>query len=323
MPGRESRLGLNTFLLFCSIAAVSISIRQRMSALSTLAWTTRDQSLRCLDRLPMPSLLATQLLARLTRRNCDPAELGTFIEKDGLLSAQVLELANSAMFGRLRTINSVRHAVAMIGVGTARKFALSRSISNLFARYRTSPCFSMTRFNVHSVATGTLAEILAEELPVDHGPNAFIVGLLHDVGKLILATGMPDKYDTILSMAAVTGEPLLECERNVLGVDHAELSRLAIARWQLAEPIRLAVGYHHSPDAAAKFERPLAGCLPLSLTVQKADAWVNYLGMSVLPAPYAVDPEPPSMEFPGQSFSTERLLSRFQTECANLGELFH
>lgn len=75
---------------------------------------------------------ATQLLARLARRHCDPT-LALFIEKDALLSAQVLELASSAMFGRLRTINSVRHAVTLIGVGTVRKFSLTRSISNLFA----------------------------------------------------------------------------------------------------------------------------------------------------------------------------------------------
>ena len=294
-----------------------------MTASSPRAWTTREESLRCLDRLPMPGLMASQLLGRLARRNCDLADLASFIEKDALLSVQVLELANSALFGRLRTIRSVRHAVAMIGVNTVRKFALARSFANLFTRYRTSPCFSMTRFNVHSVATATLAEILAGELPVDHGADAFMAGLLHDAGKLILAAGMPDKYESVLSMAAVSHDPLLECERSVLGVDHAELSRLAIARWQLPEPVRLAAGYHHAPETASKFERAAEGRIGLSVVVQQADIWVNYLGMSVLPIPLAANPQPPRLEFPGHSPSLERVLARFQSECAGLTELFH
>lgn len=271
----------------------------------------------------MPPTMATQLLGRLARRNCDLADLASFIEKDALLSVQVLELANSALFCRLRTIHSVRHAVAMIGVNTVRKFALGRSFTNLFARFRTSACFSMTRFNVHSVATATLSEILADELTADHASDAFMAGMLHDVGKLVLATGMPDKYDTVLSMAAVTHEPLLECERGVLGVDHSELSRLAIARWQLPEPIRLAAGYHHAPETAVRFERPADGRVGLSLVVQQADAWVNYLGMSVLPVPLGPDPQPPAQDFPGPSSSLERALSRFEPECAGLNELFH
>jgi HD-like signal output (HDOD) protein len=294
-----------------------------MSTSSTMVGSAREETLKCVDRLPLPALMTTHLLARLARGNCDPSELASFIEKDALLSVQVLELANSAMFGRPRTINSVRHAVAMIGIGTVRKYALTRSIGNLFARHRTPSGFSLTRFNVHSVATGTLAELMAEELPVEYSAHAFIAGLLHDVGKLILAASVPDRYETILSMAAVTHEPLLECERSVAGVDHAELSRLACARWQLAEPIRLAAGYHHAPEAAATLERTRPGKLALSLAIQTADAWVNYLGMSVLPVPMAPEPEPPSMEFPGFSFSMERVLLRFEAEWKNLSQLFH
>jgi len=270
----------------------------------------------------MPAPKATQLLGRVARGKCDPSELASFIEKDALLSVQVLELANSALFGRLSTIHSVRHAVAMIGVGTVRKFALGCTFANLFSRHRMSSCFSLVRFNVHSVATATLAEILAEEFPVDHGADAFVAGLLHDVGKLVLATGMPEKYDAILSMAAITHESLVECERSVLGIDHAELSRLAVARWQLPESVRLAAGYHHAPEAAAKFERPPEGWTALSFVVQQADAWVNYLGMSVLPVLSASNPPPPSQVSPEFGLIEDRVLARFQAESANLGKLF-
>src|SRR5580698_2980700 len=107
--------------------------------------TTRELSLKCLEKLPTLSPLRSQLLARVAKRSCDVIELTEVVEKDTVLSAQVLRLANSAAFGRSQPINSVKHAVAMVGVGAMRKFALGSTISNLFSRFRTAPGFSVMR----------------------------------------------------------------------------------------------------------------------------------------------------------------------------------
>ena len=123
--------------------------------------TARKRALLSLDRVPQLSPTATQLLGRLARRNCEIHELAVLIERDALLSAQILAIANSAAFGRAHQISSIQHAIAMIGMGAVRKFALARSISNLFGRRKTAPSFSVTRFNLHSVAVGMLLELLA------------------------------------------------------------------------------------------------------------------------------------------------------------------
>ena len=109
--------------------------------------------------------MLTQLLGQLSRRNCEIHDLVGIVERDPVLSGQILRLANSAIFGRLRPVSSVRHAVAMVGTSALRKFALGSSISNLFSRTKMAKHFSVRRFNVHSVATATLLELLAEELP--------------------------------------------------------------------------------------------------------------------------------------------------------------
>jgi HD-like signal output (HDOD) protein len=284
--------------------------------------STRQQTLKCLERLPSLSPMMTQLLARLTRRSCDVPEVAALVERDALLSAQVLRLANSAAFGRVQPINSVKHAIAMLGVGTMRKFALGSSLSNLFSRFRAAPSFSMTRFNLHSVATATLVELLSDEVPLEFSSGAFIAGLLHDVGKLLIAVSMPKQYEDILSVAAINNSPIVECEREILGADHAELSGLAISRWELAEPIRWAATYHHEPDKATVVERAGSGKLGLSLVVHKADAFINYLGLSVLPTPPSSD-EPPSLDFPGFGFSEERVRKRFELDLKNLGDMFY
>jgi len=167
--------------------------------------TVRKQAFLGLGKLPALSPTATQLLGRLARRNCEVHELAVLIERDPLLSAQILAIANSAAFGRSHAISSIQHAISMIGLGAVRKFALARSISNLFGKRKIAPSFSVTRFNLHSVATGMFLELLAEVLPLEEPEDAFLAGLFHDVGKLVMAVAMPEQYEAVVTASAVTG----------------------------------------------------------------------------------------------------------------------
>ncbi len=291
-----------------------------MAPLLTPDFMTRQQALNGVERLPRLSPMITHLLARLAHRNCEILELTTVVENDALLSAQILRLANSAAFARSQPINSVKHAVARVGLSAMRKFALTSSISNLFSRFRIASSFSMMRFNLHAVATGTMVELLSEELPVEFSKGAFVAGLLHDVGKLLIAATMPKQYDTILAVNSVSRTPLIESEREILGADHAELSGLAISRWDFEVPIQWAAEYHHKPDEAVDVERVAEGKLGLTMVVHKADAFVNHLGMSVSPPRCATDE--PLLEFPGFVYSRERVLKRFEVEWQSLGHLF-
>jgi HD-like signal output (HDOD) protein len=275
----------------------------------------RAQTLRCLDRLPKMSPMLTQLLGQLSRRNCEMNDLVETVGRDPMLSGQILRLANSAIFGRLRPVSSVHHAVAMIGTAALRKFALGSSISNLFSRTKMAKSFSVRRFNVHSVATATLLELLSEELSFESGQDAFLAGLLHDVGKLLIAVSLPRQYDDILALTAVNGATLIEAERDVIGIDHAELSALAISRWELSEAIQAAAADHHQAPAPS-------GKPQLSLGVYHADAYINHLGMSVLAIPLPCQ-KAETLEIPGLAFSQERVLAAFGQEIQALGNLFH
>ncbi len=271
------------------------------------------------------SASAGRLLGRLSRRDCDLSEVASLIEKDPVLSGQVVQSANSAAFNRLKEVESVRHAIVMVGVGSVRKFALARTLSNLFSRRSAAPAFSMTRFNLHSVAVGAMVELLADEVPLEYPQGAFLSGLLHDVGTLIMAVAMPEQYASVLEVAAVTGEDSITCEEGVTGTNHAELSSLALGRWGLAEPIQEAAAWHHLPEAPPPVldERPVpdkqparrkqAACVPLSLAVHQADALVDMLGMSI-ERPRATDQPTLKIEFPGHEFNQKRLLERFAFE---------
>jgi putative nucleotidyltransferase with HDIG domain len=277
----------------------------------------RKQAFLGLAKLPALSPTAAHLLGRLARRNCDVHELAVLIERDTLLSAQILGIANSAAFGRAQPISSVQHAISMVGIGAVRKFALARSISNLFGKRKIAPSFSITRFNLHSVATGMFLELLAEVVPLEDPEEAFLAGLFHDVGKLIIAVAMPDQYESIVTASAVTGESQLESERRMLQIDHAELSALAVDYWGLDEPIRLAAEYHHEPQKAP----PALGKISLAMAVSKVDAVVNAAGMSLLPASN-LGSEIPPLEFEGFPLDQALLFERFATEWTTAGALY-
>ena len=278
---------------------------------------TRKQAFLSLARVPALSPTATQLLGRLARRHCEVHELAVLIERDPLLSAQILAIANSAAFGRAQPISSIQHAIAMIGLGAVRKFALARSISNLFGKRKIAPSFSMTRFNLHSVATGMFLELLSDMAPLEDTEDAFLAGLFHDVGKLVIAVALPEQYEEILGTAALTCEPILEIERRILQFDHAELSALAVDYWGLGEPIRAAAAYHHEPG-----KYPAApGKISLAMAVSKVDAVVNAAGMSLLPAP-PLGNEIPPLAFDGFPFDEGFLIERFTTEWTVAGAMF-
>jgi HD-like signal output (HDOD) protein len=175
--------------------------------------------------------------------------------------------------------------------------------------------FSVRRFNVHSVAAATLLELLSEELSFESGQDAFLAGLLHDVGKLLIAVSLPRQYDDILALTAVNGGKLIEAERDVIGIDHAELSALAISRWELSEGIQSAAADHHQPPEPSAKPK-------LSLGVHHADTYVNHLGMSVLPIPLPCQ-KAAILEIPGLAFSQNRVLAAFEQEIQTLGNLFH
>src|SRR5450432_1387524 len=156
-----------------------------MSAL--LATNTRNLALKNVDRLPALSPAVNRLLGMLAKRDVDMSALGRTIKADPALTGHILAAANSAFFSRGSQVQSIEQAVARLGMTKLRRIALSKSVSRIFRGLRTPDGWSMTRFQLHSVATGAAAEILCDYLPVEDPENAFLGGLMHDVGKVLIA----------------------------------------------------------------------------------------------------------------------------------------
>ncbi len=281
----------------------------------------REKALRSLAGLPPFSPVLNRLLATLAQENISFAKVGDLIEKDTVVAGNVLHLVNSALYARRGTINSVRHAVSLLGITKLRNAVLGMSITRMWNEVRTPAGWSMARFNAHSAATAILCDLLAQRLNVNYPEGAFIAGLLHDVGRLLIALGLREEYAEIQKQYDRGGRSWVECERAVIGVTHPELSAAAMAHWNLPLPIQIAVEFHHRPEAdPTELE---SGVWALSAVVHAANHYVNGLGTSILTAASDADaPQADILDSVGLGDALPNLLAEFQAEYDSLSQFF-
>jgi HD-like signal output (HDOD) protein len=209
----------------------------------------------------------------------------------------------------------------MLGIEKVRNTVLGMSVTRLWKQVRVPNSWSMARFNMHSAATAVLSDLLAQRLPVAYPEGAFVAGLMHDVGRLLVALSLSEKYDRILQLRS-TGRLYLDCEQEVLGFTHPELSADALAVWKLPEPIRMAVRYHHSPSSDNSPKKP--GEIPLSRIINAANQYVNSTGVSILPENGADEADPAAVEALGMNKDhLEIALVEFKAEYEAMAQFFH
>jgi HD-like signal output (HDOD) protein len=281
----------------------------------------RQTALQSLSQLPPFSPILNRVLASLTGEDVSYAKLSDLIEKDTVLSGNILNLVNSALYGRSRTINSVRHAVSLLGMGKLRNAVLGMSITRMWSRAHMPDSWSMARFNMHSAATAILSDSLAQRLPVKYPEGAFVAGLLHDLGRLLIATGLPKQHQEILRLLAPGDRSHVECELEVLGFTHAGLSAEALAVWNIPEPIQAAVRDHHNATSSDAAGTPAA--IPLSALLDAADQYVNSTGVTILsgvPADAADSALIESLGLDEKRLGT--LIAEYQAEFAAMAQFF-
>jgi HD-like signal output (HDOD) protein len=280
----------------------------------------KAKAIAALSDLPPFPIVLNKLLASLAEEDVPFAKIGELIEKDTVISGNVLRMVNSALYARRGTVNSVRHALSLIGVEKVRNVVLGMSITRLWNKIKTPSSWSTARFNKHSAEVAALSDCLAQRLPVNYGEGAFVAGLLHDVGRLLIALSLTPQHDAIVDLHQRTGRPICDCERELLGFAHGELSAEALISWNLPTPICIAVLYHHEPSADTR--EIGAGEVRLSRIVSVADQYVNSTGESILPRPSAGG-DPALIESLGlDREQVEALLDEFSTEREVMSEFF-
>lgn len=212
----------------------------------------RRKLLEMVERMPTFSQSVVRILQLTSSGDAAPKELVRLVEHDPILTMRVLKLVNSAYFGLGRPVTSIKQGVVYIGVNTIKHLAISIAAMGALPRDNTAG-FDMDAFWTHSLVTGSAARLIAQRqgVPRNDATAWFIAGLLHDIGQVVLAHGMPAAYREVLQASRARGASLIEVERQVLGVDHAEIGSLLGEHWKLPEELVLTIARHHDAEGAA------------------------------------------------------------------------
>jgi putative nucleotidyltransferase with HDIG domain len=232
----------------------------------------RAEMAKKITELPPFSPVLNKLVATLANDNISFMEVGKLIEQDTVLAGNVLRMVNSAAYNLRSTVTSISYAVSILGVDKLRNMALAIAVSRMWNSLKPAAGWSPARFNQHSLATALLADSMALNLRVDYPEGAFLAGLMHDLGKLVVATGFTAEYGEIQGIFESGAGAWEECERKVLGMDHAAVSAQALEQWKMPEPISRAVRMHHMPELVT------ADGIPLSRVVHVASGVADRLG---------------------------------------------
>ena len=177
------------------------------------------------------------------------ADLGHIISQDTSLTARLLKIVNSSYYGFQAKIETVSRAVTVVGLRELRGLVIAASAVETFSNVP-DEILNKVQFWRHSLYCGVIARLLAEQCHVLHSERLFVAGLLHDIGKLIIAQRLPTETRMITLEAEAGNRSEFEVEQDFLGFNHAEVGGELMKAWSMPETLFESVAYHHNPKQA-------------------------------------------------------------------------
>jgi HD-like signal output (HDOD) protein len=195
------------------------------------------------------SAVLAQVIAECDNADASVSSLSRIMAGDQALAAMVLKLANSAYYGYARKIESLPDAIVLLGFASVKNLAITASITRLLAADRDEFADTRSALFDHSLAAGVAARILGRTRRIS-GEKAFVAGLLHDLGLIVLVCYRKADFAEILRVARERDCEMHKVEMEVIGFEHAELGSLVAAEWKFPPALCEALRYHHDPGSA-------------------------------------------------------------------------
>jgi putative nucleotidyltransferase with HDIG domain len=212
-----------------------------------------DDYINRVQHLPPAPKILPQLLALLSRDDIEASQVVDLMMYDPGLTASALQLCNTAFFGAAPS-SDLNEAVARLGFNRTYQLVAAVSGAQLLSSAQKGYGIDEGELWKHSVASAVAGQLIAEKLGDDRN-LVYTCALLHDLGKVVLAQGLEKIYGKIIEDVEKNQQSLLEAEKKLLGVQHAEIGGRLLARWKFPANIVSAVCFHHDPAAAGEHER--------------------------------------------------------------------
>jgi putative nucleotidyltransferase with HDIG domain len=189
--------------------------------------------------------------------NSDFAQIGKIISIDPALTLRLLKIVNSAFYGYSNQIETVSHALGVVGTEQLVQLVLATSVVGQFKGIP-KDMINMECFWRHSVACGLVARTIHELHNEADGEKYFVAGLLHDIGRLVMCLKIPDQFRIVIDFARKSGDCWYKAEAKHFGFDHGGVGGALLRAWNLPERLQESVAHHHNPSAAKNYAREAA-----------------------------------------------------------------
>ncbi len=224
-----------------------------------------------LQSLPAVVIEALDLLSQ---PDVNLRQVSNIVGQDSVITARTMSIANSAYYRRGAAVHRLSDALVRLGISMVKEVLLTASVSGLMDRKLQGYQFDRGQLFRHSVATAIGARILAQSTNYPYREEAYIAGLLHDIGKLVFDRYLNERYLDVLELSHQDEIPFVEAEARILGYDHAQIGGLVISAWELPARYVESVSMHHTPSNAMDFPE-------LAYIVHMANAFTLSLGIDV------------------------------------------
>lgn len=236
-----------------------------------LSLETLIQEIETIPPLPTTVTKALQII-QLPESNAK--ELAKVLSEDQSITTTLLKYANSAYYGLSRKVSTLSEATVILGFSTIRSLLLAAAVNKTINQE--VPGYSLSRGALwqHSIQSAMIAKNLARKCGFPFPEQAFVAGLIHDIGKVVLNTYVGTQYQEIIDLVQKEQIPFMEAEKRILGFSHAEVGAKLAAKWDLPNELVEAIACHHSPLEAATAPQ-------LTALVHVADAVALMLGFGL------------------------------------------
>jgi HD-like signal output (HDOD) protein len=240
----------------CSAGSLADAVERACAVRKAIQEDMIRRVVGAVGELPCLPRTSAALMRALDDPDVPIAMVGHIVERDVSIAAKVMQLANSAFFGRASQVTTIGQAVAHLGTQLLRQLVAAAEIFHVFQGETRAPGYTVKEIQSHSQQVAAMAA----RMPLAPGAIAecAVTALLHDVGKLVMATRLPSVCDLIAEMVASEAVDRVDAEERLLGVNHADIGAYLLALWGLPVSIVEAVRYHHRLKAGS-VARPAMG----------------------------------------------------------------
>jgi HD-like signal output (HDOD) protein len=214
--------------------------------------TTAKEAVRRVSTLATLPEVTARIISVVEDPRSTAAELRQIVSHDPALVTRILKIVNSSFYGVSGQVSSIERAIVLLGLNAVKNTAVAASMGQMFRAAKMCEKFTAKDLWAHCVAVAVTARELARQTNPALAEEAFLGGMIHDVGILVSLQLWPEKLRTVCETAKDSTVPFHEIEAKQLGVDHQQLGRALAEQWNFPQPCQLAAGFHH--DVSTLFD---------------------------------------------------------------------